>query len=537
MATFRHPLTGRAAALSLLTLALGACADVPAEAPDPAVAPEVPAALAADPCGAGGCAPKIDAADFAGIPGAGVQFVDFPAQKNSANARWGTALNDIEAHLPASYGTTYRDADKVTHGHETSHGIHSHIRNHLNDTGQRANGFYVLENRAVLVVEPNVRKSQVGPFIPAALRGSRYATYVTGQVEWDDRVLYLWDEWNAYINGGEVAIDLQGAGLWDQGSRDAVAGLLEFSVYALAVGMAVEQHDPAYFRGNAQFREFLAFNTLRAMDLFRVGRALAPFARADQDAYYEKLRNGPEAEPIRAFAERLFGAAFARHALFGEPMPAPDEPDVPETPDEPVEPEPPVEPDVPVEPDTPVEPDVPADPDSPVEPNVPDETLPDAEGDLPDPPGEDADADGVSDDVDLCTRTPAGKRVWTDGAWLGCAEGERRDGPPPGPNGPDVPDDPNVPDGPVEPVDSDADGVVDTEDVCLGTAAGARVWGQGLWKGCAGGQHANNTHSAGPDADGDGVPDADDRCGGSPAGRPVWREGDWLGCAGGQRKG
>lgn len=522
--------------VSFCLAALCACERPPAEsAPTPRSAPEVPLAEAADPCGLGGCAPKIDSRYFEGVPGAGVRFVSYPAQKASSNPRWGTALNDIEQHLPAQYGTTYRDSDKVTHGHETSHGIHAHLRNNYNDTGRRANAFYVLGDRAALVVEPGIRKSQVAEFIPAGLRGSRFGTYVTGQQDWDDRPLYLWDEWNAYANGGEVAVDLFQAGLWDQGQRDAVAGLLEFTVYALAVGLAVERHDPAYFASNAQFREFLAFNTERTMALYRKGAAMQPFARADDAAYYERLRTGPEGESIRTFAARLFGDAWAAHALFGSPMPAPDD-DVPDTPDTPDDPEPPPPDDVPPD----VQPDVPedAEPDAPndePEPPTPDDPALD---DLPDVPGDDTDADGVPDAVDLCSLSPAGKPVWTDGPWIGCAEGQRKD--PIDDGGDDVPDQPDGPDGPDGPdndparLDADADGILDAEDICLGTAVGQRVWKRGEWMGCAGGQHANNFPSLGPDADADRVADADDLCRDTPAGRPVWRDGPWRGCAGGQ---
>jgi hypothetical protein len=440
MSPFHRPKPSRARARRLTVLCLGlagvACTAAEAYAPEApeTAAPNVPLEAAADPCATGQCAPKINSRYYAGVPGAGLQITAFPTQKPSNDARWGVALNDIEAHLPASYGTTYRDADKVTHGHETSHGIHSHIRNHLNNTGQRANGFYLLDDRAVLVVEPPIRKSQVAPFVPQALRGSRFGTYVTGQVAWDDRPLYIWDEWNAYVNGGEVAIDLFQRGLWNQGGRDAVSGQLEFTVYALAVAMAVERHAPEYFEQNAQFREFLAFNTQRAMDLFRAGTAMQPFARADDTRYYEKLRVGPEGAELRAFAERLFGADWARHALFGEALPdTPDSPDGPpdeQEPDGPPDPIEPDEPDLPPVPDEPVEPDderTAREPEDPPPSDQPDEPEPLPDDGLPDSPGEDTDADGIADDVDLCQGTTPRARVWTEGAWLGCAEGQRRD--------------------------------------------------------------------------------------------------------------
>jgi len=525
---------------AVMALALLSCEPANQLAPGPPMptAPEVPAGAAYDPCAELDCAPKLDERAFTSTPGAGLVVQRMPVQKASNEPALGGVLNDIEAHLPASYGRQYRDADRVTHGHETSHGIHAHLRNNFNNTGQRANAFYLLEDRFALVVEPPIRKSQVGPFVPASLRGSRFGTYISGQAAWDDRPLYVWDEWNAYVNGSAVAVDLFRAGRWTFGSRDAVAGTLEFTIYALAVGAAVERHAPAYFEQNLQFREFLAAQTLRAMELYRAGAAMAPFARADQEALARRLEESPEAEPIRAFAFRVFGEAWARWALFGDPLPDADEvPDEPppsggEVPPDEVPDEPPTPDDLPDEPDETPPDDVPDGPTPPDE--VPDEPAPEdgepppievpdqpqPDGDLPDLPGEDSDGDGIADDADLCSETPPRARVWTEGAWLGCAVGQRRDA-----------------DTPPLVVDADADGVPDSVDTCLGTARGARVWANGPWRGCAGGQQANNAGNIEADADRDGVADSDDLCAGTPNGAVVWREGPWRGCAGGQRRG
>jgi len=39
----------------------------------------------------------------------------------------------------------------------------------------------------------------------------------------------------------------------------------------------------------------------------------------------------------------------------------------------------------------------------------------------------DSDGDGVPDTLDLCSATPAGKAVWGEGEWIGCAAGQRKD--------------------------------------------------------------------------------------------------------------
>lgn len=248
-------------------------------------------------------------------PSGDVAWTAWGAQHTRTNASWGTALTDIIQHLPLSYGDTYADADLVTYGHETTHGINSHARNNLNRSGRRSNGFYVLQDRVAIVEEPAIRKSQVASYIPASLRGSRYSLYVTGSRDWDDRPLYLWDEWVAYTNGSEVALALHRAGMWRYGWRDAVAGTVEFTAYALAVGAAVEALDPAYFQSNTQFRAFLAWNARRAMALFREGAVVSSFRFDSQDAAYRNLRESPDAESLRAFARRVYGRAWAAEVL------------------------------------------------------------------------------------------------------------------------------------------------------------------------------------------------------------------------------
>jgi len=353
-----------------------------------------------------------------GRPGDNVDWYTFPPLKTLADASWGPALTDIENHLHSKYGTTYRDSDKITHGHETSHGIHADLRNYHNKTGKRANAFYVLNDKAAIVVEPNIRKSAAAAHIPASLRGSRYSLYITGQVEWDDTPLYIWDEWNAYVNGGAVGTDLVKRGLWKYGWRDGVNGQLEFAVYAVAVAMAVEKADPTYLTSNEQFREFLAWNLRRTFTIYREGAVMKDFAWKEQDAYYERLKTSADAEAWRTFTKSFFGDVFYKEVILGEDGGGTVTPDA-----------------------------------------------------GPPPPSGDSDGDGINDVVDVCSKTPAAANVWTEGEWIGCAGGQRRDS------------------GVWGGSDGDGDGVSDNKDLCGKTAAGRKVWTFGEWTGCAAGEY------------------------------------------------
>jgi hypothetical protein len=263
----------------------------------------------------GGAGPDVDAPPMEPDPAAGVEFFNWPPQKAAGPSSWGTQLVDVGCHIPTQYGDTYWSDDAITASHETSHGIHAHLRNYEAPSPFGWNAFYVLGDRAAFVKEPNTRKSDVKPFIPSSLRGDRYNLYINGQTEWDDTPLYVFDEWNAYINGAEVAVGQVQAGIYDDGWTDAVMGPLEFTVYAIATAMAAQAKDPTYFETNVQFRRFTAWNIKRAMALFAVGRAMTQFEWDRQDTYAEKLRTAPEAEAIRTFARETWGAAWTLTTL------------------------------------------------------------------------------------------------------------------------------------------------------------------------------------------------------------------------------
>ena len=248
-------------------------------------------------------------------PGDGVIWLDWPEQHSGTHSTWGPVLTDIDRRLPRSYGRTYYDSDKVTHGHETTHGINSHLRNYLREGSVRVNGFYNLEGRAILIPEPDFRKSQIAPFVPRSLRQSRFRLYLEGSRAWDDRPLYIMDEWVSYINGGAVGVDRVRRGLWREGWRDAVMGPLEFTVYGIALAMAVEHHAPEYFARETQFREFTAFSIRRAMEVFQAGRDMEEFRWERQETYLNTLQTSPDAEALREFVRRTYGASFAAETL------------------------------------------------------------------------------------------------------------------------------------------------------------------------------------------------------------------------------
>jgi hypothetical protein len=248
------------------------------------------AAFAAD---LGGNASPADTTPRSRAAGETVVWMAFPPQKQLSNPSWGRFLADIENHLPADYGSTYRDADKVTWCHETTHGINSHLRNRYGGAGR--NAFYVGFDRAALVDEPRLTLGQIAQAIPPALRGSHYQTYLVEQRgDWDRRPLYLWDEWIAYTNGARTALEL--ASVARGGKDDCMIGMLQFNVYALyVVKLAQENHTDS-----KQLLEFFAWNWHRSLRIWEAGK-VHPQLNWDNGAYWSKVMRHPE---VRAFLTR-----------------------------------------------------------------------------------------------------------------------------------------------------------------------------------------------------------------------------------------
>lgn len=201
----------------------------------------------------------------------------YPEQNQRSNKNWGHALTDVARHLPA--GAEYQDAyrrftqeyDLITAGHEWTHFLNAYL------SGSGTSAYYVMANRHMTLTDPEGLRGIV-PDVPASLRGDLYRLYLVqnrGSARFDP--LYLFNEWTAYANDVTVAVDQLAEGkplnpFVPAETQPYTAGdLLEFTFYGCAVGMAVKKHDPGYYAGEAgqKLREFIAFNALRSLDVYR----------------------------------------------------------------------------------------------------------------------------------------------------------------------------------------------------------------------------------------------------------------------------
>jgi len=227
----------------------------------------------------------------------------------------GTVLGDIDSHMPA--GHIYRDRNKVTWGHETTHGINARLRN---QGGERVklvsgewfyrppfnapiqwhstNAFYVLGDRACFVDEPDTTIREVADKIPRSLRGLRFQLYLIMQARsWNDTPLYIWDEWVAYTNGAAVRYDLE----MEQRS-DSVDSMLEFCVYSMCVAHVSDSDDP-------QLKAFLMWHLDRSLELYQKQKT------ESATRYWYKFLENEDATKLRWWCIEYFGAEWSSDVL------------------------------------------------------------------------------------------------------------------------------------------------------------------------------------------------------------------------------
>ena len=209
--------------------------------------------------------------------------------------------------------------DRITCAHETTHMINAEMRNNLqkkafqiNKKGKKINAFYLPKGNSFVIEEPDMTKAKVAEFVPEELKWKRYHTYITKARAWNDRPLYLVDEWCAYINGALVAVEDSINNRHSDGWSDAVSGPLEFSVYCVAMCMAIEKYDQAYWIHNDNLRKFMKWNLERSFNTYEMGKDYKYFKWDQQEKFLNKLRTSDTQDVVamRDFIHKHFNGIW-----------------------------------------------------------------------------------------------------------------------------------------------------------------------------------------------------------------------------------
>jgi hypothetical protein len=203
--------------------------------------------------------------------------------------------SDVLVHTKSEiFGTKH---GRSTSAHENTHQINSELRNfYTPELKRRVNAFYVLNGNAALVDEPDVKMSFVKQFVPESLRSFRWKTHFTND-DWEDRPLYIMDEWSAYIIGAKCSVDDFKA---NRQSTKIVSGCLDFSLYTVALCIAIKEGDPEYWKNNIQFKSFVIWQLKEAKKTYLEGKNLGFDVREDEKLL-NALLTSEDASDIKSF--------------------------------------------------------------------------------------------------------------------------------------------------------------------------------------------------------------------------------------------
>jgi hypothetical protein len=213
-----------------------------------------------------------------------------------------SVYNEVLSYYSNPFGDKY---GRSTNVHETVHDINSTISNLK--MGYRA--FYIGAGRCVWIKKPLLTMTDIIPYIPNTLRGYRYKTYFVENIkEWNDNALYPVDEWSAYICGAECAVDDHLSNIKAESKEDSVSGTLEFSIYGIALCMAIKDKDPEYWHNNMQYRHLIHLFLIKSENIFFEGKDVFPSDK--QDILLKSLRTDTNAKNIKDFLIKEFHGIF-----------------------------------------------------------------------------------------------------------------------------------------------------------------------------------------------------------------------------------
>lgn len=210
------------------------------------------------------------------------------------------------------------DETKGTIGHETTHMITSKWA-YL--TSARDNFFYWGAGLGVYDLEPQYDAAHIRDYLPEGAKkiaASRYQLYLVEQTGAWKVVLYQFNEWNAYINGGRIGVELMRAGKWPnpQVHTDVVDGMMDFLYFCSAAALALRDNERAYFDGDETFKAIYARNAEETVKLVNEGLGYPQFASFHAAELRTHFVSSPENDRIRAMLREWYGPTWTMR-VFG----------------------------------------------------------------------------------------------------------------------------------------------------------------------------------------------------------------------------
>lgn len=194
------------------------------------------------------------------------------------------SLSDILAHT----NKPFANSNKVTVAHETTHEINNFIAN-SNGTRSKNVGLYVLNDAGYVLDEPNITIREVAALVPHEFRPfTPYKLYLqdNGPQYWDTEPLYLMDEWIAYSNGAQVALELSNAGEFEQNWSEPMNAVL-FSAYVATLCNELQKKGKLPL----DIKDFFCYHARRVEMIYEASRMVPNMKHAETDRLMFTLKN------------------------------------------------------------------------------------------------------------------------------------------------------------------------------------------------------------------------------------------------------
>ena len=281
---------------------------------------------------------KVDGYD----PRAAMVVATIAAQPWDGDDLGSAHYRDVMTHTGAEHRFTSADAGPTTIGHETHHGLQWERRRWSEPQAAffyfaRGFGTFVESPRLserllrteadgtpVYTADAHTNAAHVRDFLPAGAKqhaAGRYQTYLLDATHATQGVLYLFDEWNAYLASARMAIELERAGYYqrtaDSGTRtDALDGMVDFLYFSSAGLLALDQREPGYVAGSAALRALYGAFAEETVELLVDGGELRRFQGFHAHLLMEHFKSSTENEPIRRRLRSWLGAPWCQR-VFG----------------------------------------------------------------------------------------------------------------------------------------------------------------------------------------------------------------------------
>jgi len=195
-------------------------------------------------------------------------------------------INDIEQHMPPQH--IYRDNDKITWAHETTHGLDAEIRNRYQ---YENNCYYVLKNKYVILPRCKLSLVEIRNVIPDfVMRDTQHVNFYFDNHTWNN-AQYILEEWTAYINGAYMYNEIKPR----DGESEVVFALM-FNVYCMYISL----NEP-----NKEINNFIKYQTLRTRSAFLNSRS------HDAEIFWKKVSTGIDYQGLRDKIEKEWGKTWS----------------------------------------------------------------------------------------------------------------------------------------------------------------------------------------------------------------------------------